>query len=283
MIKAALGLLLAVLFANGFTEAVAENNKPQRIVSLSLCTDQILLALVEPERIGSVTFLAQDSVYSFQHENANKVAVHHNMAEEIVPQQPDLVIGIVYGNLKAQEMLRRLDFRLETFSSPNSLKEVESFTRSIAKLLGEEEKAEQILKDMHAEINQAKAMVDDLDPKLAISYGPNGFTAGENTMKNEVFELVGFKNLAAELGVAYYGNLSVEQLLAAKPDYIIVDEAMDNQDSLAQQYVNHPVLRQLYPEHKMPKVELKYWLCPGPSISKAVMSLAKQRQAANNG
>lgn len=264
--------LIVLVFVSGFVLA-----KPQRIASLSLCTDQILLALVDKQRIASVTFLAVDPVYSDFVEEAAGIPIHYDLAEQIIPLNPDLVIGLGYSNVKTQQMLTRLGFKLETFNSPVTLEDIDKFTMDIARLLGEEEKAKKILQAMHAEIKRAKDSVSGLPHSLAISYGPNGYTAGKHTIKHQVFELVGFRNVAADLGIEHYGNLSVEQLLAAKPEYIIIDEAIDNQDSLAQQYVNHPVLKKLYSGKKMPSVDTKYWLCPGPSISKAISSLAKQR------
>ena len=48
-------LLILALCWSGMAQA-----KPQRIVSLNLCTDQLLLQLVEPERIAALTYLSDD-------------------------------------------------------------------------------------------------------------------------------------------------------------------------------------------------------------------------------
>jgi iron complex transport system substrate-binding protein len=279
------GLLLGNLSMIARAEApssVQPANKPQRIVSLSLCTDQVLLMLVEPERIASVSNLASDPVYSYMWQQAQGLRQHSGLAEEIVPLKPDLIIGSIYSRGNTHQMLNQLGMPVSQFSSPVTLSEVETFTRSIAEAVGETERAERVIKQMHAEIAKAQALIKDLDAEVAISYGPNGFTAGKKTLKNEVFELAGYQNLAANLGIEYYGNLSVEQLLAAKPDVIVIDEAIPNQDSLAQAYVNHPVLQRLFKGKKMPSVATKYWICPGPSVSQAVLSLAQQRLNVSN-
>ena len=54
-----LGLALAVASVVNTAQAQAAS-KPTRIVSLDLCADQLLIELVERERIAAVTFLADD-------------------------------------------------------------------------------------------------------------------------------------------------------------------------------------------------------------------------------
>jgi hypothetical protein len=58
---------------------------------------------------------------------------------------------------------------------------------------------------------------------------------------------------------------------------LVMDETQPNENSLAQAYVNHPVVRRVYGAKKTIVVPMPYWLCPGPSLSKAVMTLVKQQ------
>ena len=257
--------------------SAVDNIKPQRIVSLSLCTDQVLLMLVEPERIQALSHLANNPAYSFMHEKAQGHSFHHGFAEEIIPLNPDLIIGSIYGKGNTNAMLNSLGYQVEKMRAPTTLAEIERFTREIANLVGEPERGEMVIASMYEKINEAKSLVKDKPKSIAISYGPNGFTAGEKTMKNTILEAAGLENLASILGIEYYGNLSVEQLLAANPDSIIVDESIENQNSLAQNYVNHPVLKHLYQGKKLLTVTTNQWLCPGPTAGDAILSLAEQR------
>lgn len=254
------------------------SEKPQRIVSLSLCTDQVLLMLVEKARIAALTDLALDPNYSYMWQAAEGIPFHHGLAEEVVPLAPDLIIGSAFATGNSVQMLRQLNYPVKTYSSPATLQEVEQFTRDIGAAVGEPERAEQIITNMRNEIAKAKAMVAGKPKLLAISYAPNGFTAGKHTLKNEIIEAAGYRNLAAELGIEYYGNLGVEQLLQARPDVIIMDEDLPNQNSLAQQFTSHPALQRLLGERGPTRIPSNYWLCPGPLASKAVLALAEKRQ-----
>ncbi len=267
------------LLVSAFLSLAANaSDKPQRIVSLSLCTDQVLLMLVEKERFASITFLAANPVYSYMWREAAGISSHAGFAEEIIPLKPDLIIGSTFTTGNAIQMMRHLGYEVITVDSPSTLAEVETYTRSLGNAVGEPERAEQLIQAMHAEISQAKSMVEHLPRKLAISYGPNGFTAGKQTLKNEILEAAGFRNLAAEIGIEHYGNISLEQLAWSAPEVIIIDEDIPNQDSLAQNFTHHPILERILKGGHITGIPTNHWLCPGPLASKAILALAEQRR-----
>ena len=274
--SAALWVMAALWLAT--LNSHADTSKPQRIVSLSLCTDQILLKLVEKDRIAAIAFLSQDPVYSYEWKTAQGLPTHTGLAESIVPLKPDLIIGSKYTTGNTVQMMAQLGYQTTTFPSPKTLVEAEEFTRAIGKIVGEPKRAEQLIRSMRAEIAEAKLMVANLPNQVAISYGPNGFTAGRLTLKNEIFNAAGYSNLAADLGIKHYGNISLEQLIISNPDVVVIDEDIPNQNSLAQNFVNHPVLKRLLDSSNLVTVPTNHWICPGPLASKAIMALAEQRQ-----
>ncbi len=269
------GLLLSLSLMAHQTFAVKD--KPQRIVSLSLCTDQPLLMLVEPDRIQALSYLSQQSTYSYMAEQAQGLPIHYGLAEEIIPLKPDLIIASVFERNNTITMLRTLGYTVHTFESPTTLTEIEAFTRDIGNIVGEPEKAETVIKNMHKELELAREKVAQLPTELALTYGPNGFTAGKNTLKHHILAAAGYRNLSAELGIAYYGNLSVEQLVASNPDIVIIDEDVPNNNSLAQRYTSHPALSHMLGTKGLTRIPTNQWLCPGPTASKAVLSLVDQR------
>lgn len=68
--------------------------KPERIVSLTISTDEILLELVAVERIAALTYLVDDPGISNAVEKSKKVSARldGNSAEAILALKPDLVI-----------------------------------------------------------------------------------------------------------------------------------------------------------------------------------------------
>ncbi|MBK9079818.1 MAG: hypothetical protein IPL91_12170 [Hyphomicrobium sp.] len=105
------GMLRTVvaLGAAAFVLASAEAAEPpRRIVSLNLCTDQLLLDLVEPERIAGVSYLATDPTLSADAVRLEPFKKLKGTAEEVLALHPDLVIAGEYTTGATVDLLRRL-------------------------------------------------------------------------------------------------------------------------------------------------------------------------------
>ena len=66
---------------------------PQRIVSLNLCTDQLVLELVERPRIAMLSQLATDPLLSWRAAEARGVARFDGSVEAVMGLAPDLVLA----------------------------------------------------------------------------------------------------------------------------------------------------------------------------------------------
>ena len=69
---------------------------PQHVMSLSMCTDAMLLDLLPPNRIASITFLSRDASNSFLWPQAAKVPINYGSAEEVLAERPDFVLAGTY-------------------------------------------------------------------------------------------------------------------------------------------------------------------------------------------
>ena len=65
---------------------------PTRIVSMNVCTDQLLVELVDPERIASISYLAADARSLAIADRVQGLHLNHGAAEEIVALHPDLIV-----------------------------------------------------------------------------------------------------------------------------------------------------------------------------------------------
>lgn len=253
--------------------------KPQRIVSLTLCTDLIVLMLVESKRIVGLSHLATDPTYSYLANEAENIPIHHGLAEEIMPMNADLIISSRHTTNNTVQILEALGHSVSKLDPPATFSEVRDYTLAAGELLGETEKAQTIIQNMHAELAKAKHEIEHLKNERAISFAPNGFTAGSKTLKHHIMEAAGFDNIAPEFGIEYYGNISVEQLITANPDVVILDENVPNQNSLAQRYTSHPALKHFLGEKGFVHIPANLWLCPGPLAGTAALALTEQRLA----
>jgi iron complex transport system substrate-binding protein len=85
--------------------------------------------------------------------------------------------------------------------------------------------------------------------------------------------------LAAPDGVSGYSRLSLESLLINPPDRLVIEESDSDRRSMAQQFLNHPALRDRFPASARIEVPRRYWLCAGLSVAAAAELLAKARVA----
>jgi iron complex transport system substrate-binding protein len=267
-------LLLASFLAMLSAPALAQG-KPQRIVSLNLCTDQLLLDLVGRERIASVSFLAADPEFSAVAEKAKGVPANRGLAEEIVALKPDLVLAHKYAGRQAVAMLLRLGVRVVEIDLPQDMAAVKAQITFIAEAVQEQERGQAMI----AEIEQRLAglpRVSEPRPTAAI-YEPSGYAFGANSLADAILRAAGYDNLAAKLGVGGYARLGMENLLANPPDILVVDDTAIDRRSMAQEFLDHPALRRRFAGERRVAVPRRLWICGGASVAEAAALLAQAR------
>jgi iron complex transport system substrate-binding protein len=249
---------------------------PQRIVSINICGDLLALSLAPRARIASVTFLAADPVMSPIASAADGVPLNYGKAEEVLALRPDLVLAGRYTARATVALLERLGYPVIEFDVAESLDDARTQIRTAAVAMGVVEAGEKMIAALDARIEAAAANRGGKRP-LAAVYGPNGFTPGPRTLSGSLIELAGFENLAARAGIRYWGNLSLERLLLARPDVLIVEARQDRARALADQILAHPALDDLRDRITVAEVPRPLWSCPGPWIADALDRLAAAR------
>lgn len=274
----AFAVLPAVLFALGTAAVVAPHasaqavEKPRRIVSLNLCTDQLVVLLADREAIASVTFLAADPVRSYVADRVAGLRVNHGLAEEIVALDPDFVIAGQYAARATVEMLRRLGIPVTVLPLPTSFAEIREQIAFVAKALGESERGLRAIADMDATLAAARPAATTRR-RVAAIFGPNGFTGGPGSLPHAVVEAAGYRNFAEQLGFGAIGQFSVEDIVAGRPDVLILNTDDSAAPSLARALLRHPALRKLRFDAEVIDVPPKLWTCGGPYTARAVSIL----------
>ncbi len=263
-------LLSLLLLPAGLLSA---EERPARIVSLNLCTDQLLMQLVPEERIASVSSLSRLPESSFMAETAQRLEINHGRVEELLPLQPDLVLAGSHAAKPAVRMLRQLGYRVEVLPMANSIAAIRENIRYLAKLVGAEQRGEQLISEMDQRIARVKTGLNGTQDG-ALFYQPRGYTSGSDTLQDEALRLAGWRNIAAESGIVGYGRIDLERLLLAQPQQIFTSRYAPGSDSIAQRMLNHPALHKMAGERTITEVDYNLWICGGPMIAEAVESLA---------
>ena len=124
--------------------------KPHRILTLSMSTDEVVLGLVPPDHMVAVNSLLDDPVSSNVVPLAKEVEgrVTDPTVEEIAAMQPDLIIVPDWGDITRVASLRDLGIPVVVCKGARNLEEIEATVRLIAQAVGEPARGEKLVQKM---------------------------------------------------------------------------------------------------------------------------------------
>ena len=130
-------LCCAGLIFSACASVALEVDKPQRIVSINICTDQLLIKLVDQKRIASLSRLASDPRSSWIGAEASNLHLNRGTAEEVITLNPDLIITSAFSFRPTVTILEQLGYRVIQLPIAKSLDEISSNLRILANAVGE--------------------------------------------------------------------------------------------------------------------------------------------------
>lgn len=264
----------AALAAAGFALAAASTAaaQPVRIVSLNMCTDELVLRLADRERIASVTWLSQDPRNANMAEAARQVPANHGLVEQVLALKPDLVVAGAFTTRTTVGLLKRVGTSPREFGVPRNLAEMRAQIREMAALLGAEARGQALIADIDARLGALDAR-RPARPLRAIVLRPNGFTVGRGSLVDEILTRAGLVNIAAELGIESYGQIPLETVALAGAEVLVLNDTPDGPPSLAHEVLHHPVIGRLAGTLKLVALPSRLWTCAGPSVIDAIEQL----------
>ncbi|MCX2697734.1 MULTISPECIES: ABC transporter substrate-binding protein [Ochrobactrum] len=262
--------LLAGLFLAGLHPALAQE-KPKRVVSINVCTDQLAMLLADDTQLQSVSYLSRDPLLSVMTAKAQQLPVNHGQAEEVFLAKPDLVLAGTFSSRATVGLLRELGVRVEEFAPARSFEDIRAHMKRMGALLGREEQADRQI----AAMNAALAEVPKPAHRQTVAlYYANSYTSGRGTLIDEAIRLAGLDNLADKAGIRGSGMLPLEMLIMNKPD-ILVRGSRGRPPALAFENFEHPALRALEKETRIVTLNDNLTVCGGPFSVDAVTELSE--------
>ena len=241
---------------------------PQKIVSLNLCTDQLLMLLADPNQIASLSKIADDPNVSFLAERSAEFKKNRGDAEEIFINSPDLVVAGVYTEKATVQILQSLGVRVEIFPIEQNFEDIIKNIRKMGALVGHSDRAKTMIDDFNQRLEKLKSGINSR-PRAAL-YSANGYTTGAESMAGRILSAAGFKNIAEEIGLSYGGVLPLETLVIMQPDIVISGEAYPGH-SRSEEILQHPALR---PLKTVTQTDAK-WVCGTPAVLDAIAELQR--------
>lgn len=268
-----LALCLVALLAS---TARAADSGPQRIVSMNLCLDSVLVELVPREHILALSQYSRDPWRSTIASIAKDLPYTNETAEEVVALKPDLVIASRHSAIATRNALQRVGVRFELFGVPQSIAESLSQIRQLAALVQRPERGEALIARIEAAIAHARPAPGERTVTAAI-YQPGGLSAGGGTVINELMEIAGLHNVAIDFRIEDYRPLPLELLVSKPPEVLLVGATSRGAPTHAERVVHHRALRALESQMRREPFPARLLYCSGPTMIDALDALVAAR------
>jgi cobalamin transport system substrate-binding protein len=221
-------LATARTFTDGLGRQIALDGPATHVVSLAPSNTEILFAIGAGAQV-----VGRDQLSDFPEAAKTVTDVGSTFdalnTEQIVSLKPDLVLAAEINTPEQVKQLEDLHLTVYYLKNPLTLEELYGNLETVAQLTAHEQEAATLIESL-------KARVAAVDEKIApISSRPNvfyeldatdpakPFTAGKGTFITQLIERAGGHNIAADIDG--YPQLSLEQVVAADPAFIILGDA----------------------------------------------------------
>lgn len=235
---------------------------PRRVVTANLCLDQLAIRLAAPGQLVGVSYLARDPRTSVLAARARDIPTVRGTAESILDLRPDLVVFDAMSHANAKRLVRAAGVAILELPWAASLGEAQGLIERMAGALGRDEQGRELVAAMRE--GQRALTRQGAPTATAAVLQANLRTSGKGSLMDELLGLTGYRNLAAELGIAGYGRFSLEAVLAGQPDLVIFDGESNDDPSRATSFVDHPAIRTLARHARILSMPIRYSVCAGP-------------------
>jgi iron complex transport system substrate-binding protein len=210
---------VAITVEDGVGNILTFESAPQRIISLAPNHTEVLYALGLGDRVVGVT-----EYCNYPPEAAEKPKVGdfvNTDLELVVGLEPDLVLATTMHMAETVPAIQERGIPVFVLD-PQSVASVMDEIRTLGRITGREAAADALVADMQARIDAVQQKVKDAPrPKVFWELGPELFTVGPNTFVNDLIDLAGGENVAADADTPW-PQLSVEAIILKDPDVIVL-------------------------------------------------------------
>jgi iron complex transport system substrate-binding protein len=258
-----IALLLSSIASSAYPAGV------QRIASVNLCADQLLLAIASHGKIVALGPFARDPSMSFFAREAIAFPQLSGRSEPLIGLKVDAVAVGPFDNRFMRTILKRHnvpEIVVDRWSSVNSmLHGVQAFGDRI----GESENAKRLVAEIESDLQGLQARVRRSPPATFLFLHRRGLI-GEAGIVSELLEIAGMRDVAKNVEPRF---LSVEGVLALRPDFLVLTGLNQKLEDRGLELLEHPALRRLYPETRRITAPDRLTACAGPATSALIRHL----------
>ena len=196
-----------------------------RVVSQTVGTDELLLALASPEQVAALSELADNPEFSAVSREAAaypRLPLHAD-AEAVLRFHPDIVLCADFSRAELQSQLRKSHVRLIVFDRYYTIEDAFANLRLLGKEIGAEAKADAVIADCRRRLAFLEQRLRGVRSAHVIAPSVYGPIPGADTTFQDLCDHAGAENLAATLGhLRGHSQPPAEQMLTWPVDYVVI-------------------------------------------------------------
>jgi len=236
---------------------------PQRVASLNLCTDELLLLLAAPKQIMSVSYLSQLSEETPLWSRARAYRRNDGSLLSVAGMKPDLVLTMGGGGDRAG-VAGRLGAKLIVLPYPAGIADVEAATMKVAAALGREARGRRLVEAIEQVHRTAPPR-----PLDAVYLAGGGRSVAATGTAAEWMAAAGLRQrrLVGD-------RADLETLLVRPPSVLLRSSYRSDQFSAEQRWLSHPLARRVRAARTL-NADGRVWTCMGPLMVPEVLRLRR--------
>ena len=171
-----------------------------KLVSINMCTDQLVLDLAEPGQILGLSPFARDPLRSKEAAKAAAFPVFSGGAEEILIRPPDIVVASPYMSTATKRLLDMRKIRIESFDLVLTLDETRAQIRKMGHLLHQNARAEARIQALDQQIEALRDALAGRNLRI-LPVQRRGWVSGRDSLTTDLLRQGGLGNVATEIGL----------------------------------------------------------------------------------
>ncbi|MEH2531151.1 iron complex transport system substrate-binding protein [Bradyrhizobium sp. AZCC 1588] len=267
------GFLVAIV-ALAMSSGAAFAASLPRMVSMNVCSDQLLLTLADPEQILGLSRFARDGRQS-QAGDISRYPVLSGAAEDVLLLKPDLVIASAFDKRSTRELLKTKGLHLAELAVPRNLDEARAQIREVGDRTGHPDRAAAEIARLDAALARARRAAAERHYRV-LPLSRRGWVAGSDSFLGSMLREVGLRSAAGDLGFTFGGFASLEAVVSLRPDFIVVSQAGDYARDDGQAFLVHPALERFYPRERRIVIPERLTECGGVMLADALDALTAE-------
>lgn len=253
--------MAAFAFAWAISLAVTSS---EGVVSLNLCTDELVLLAADPRRIRSVSYLSHAAEESVLWRQARQYRANDGSMLAAAVVRPALIVTMGEGGRDRERLAAAIGARLLVLPYPATVADIRRNIATVGRATGGGARAERVVRMMRAAEASTPPLARD-----AIWTSNAGRTFARDGLGAAWLRLAGLRqrNIPGE-------RLTLETLLMRPPAVLVQSRYRVGQTSSATAWGLHPAARRQSAERTI-ATDGRRWTCMGPTLLPEILRLRR--------